>query len=71
VTRRHPYDWQADEDAALIASWGPEELRQIVNRVRAFFRALADAGLHVGIGTPPRCATCQSPWPCTEARHQP
>lgn len=56
MTHRRPYDWQLDEDVEI--------LRRFLGRVRGFFGALHDAGLHVGIGNPPQCATCNTPWPC-------
>lgn len=54
-----PYDWQLDEDVEL--------LKRFLGRVRSFFRALNEAGLHVGVGTPPECVTCRVPWPCEQA----
>jgi hypothetical protein len=56
ATKAKPYDWQLDEDVEL--------LRRFLGRVRSFFRALHDAGIHVGVGSPAYCVTCQVPWPC-------
>jgi hypothetical protein len=60
VTHRRPYDWQLDEDVEL--------LKQFLGRVRRFFAALRDVGLHVGVGCPPECVTCGTPWPCEHAQ---
>jgi hypothetical protein len=72
VGRRKPYDWAADEVRDALKLQGPEAVtalvRDLLERARNFVRALADAGVHVGVGSPPTCATCDTPWPCSHAR---
>ena len=62
MSRRHPYDWGTDPDDP----WQPFAVT--IARIRRFFAALADQGLHVGLGSPPTCATCRTDWPCRYAR---
>lgn len=70
--RRHrPYDGVRDQLVcdSLVASFSDQDLEQVVVRVNAFLQALADAHVHVGIGSPPRCPTCRRDWPCAPAVH--
>ena len=70
MSRRRPFDWQRDDEAEAIVSRGADYVRAVLARIRNFYRALSDAGVHVGIGTPPACATCEVPWPCSHARER-
>jgi hypothetical protein len=65
VTRRRPYDWQADPEDA----WAP--LAEAMRRLRNFLASLRENGIHVGIGSPASCATCGVPWPCPHSLRQP
>lgn len=47
---------------------GPDVVaEEWVRRVFSFAEELRDQGVHVGLGTKPRCVTCDEPWPCAEA----
>lgn len=32
--------------------------------VQSFAQEMRDQGIHVGLGRPGRCVTCDEPWPC-------
>lgn len=37
-------------------------------RVKGFIAEMREKGIHVGVGTPPKCATCDEAWPCSTER---
>lgn len=43
-----------------------EVVTEFVEKVGKFRQALRDQRIHVGIGQPPVCATCDTVWPCDE-----
>ena len=63
MTRGKPYDWAEQDHCDVIASWGPKELLR-----RALARRRGTLVEHVG--TPPECALCDAPGPCSHARER-
>lgn len=43
------------------------EVRRAVDGVRSFAEEMRERGIHVGLGRPARCVTCDEPWPCPHA----
>lgn len=64
-----PFDWQLYEPREPRR---PDVLRAVLARLRDFYfyRPLDDVEIHVGVGRPATCATCQTPWPCLHARER-
>lgn len=59
------------ENIGVERVYSVEECREMVTtfteKIGKFRQALKDQHIHVGIGIPPICATCDTPWPCEEA----
>jgi hypothetical protein len=44
-----------------------EGVNRILEGVRGFAVEMREKGIHVGVGSPPKCATCAQAWPCDQA----
>jgi hypothetical protein len=51
----------------LTATELAEVHRVLQMRADNFAKALREDGIHVGLGSEPRCVTCDQPWPCSSA----
>lgn len=47
-----------------------DRINQVFAGLENFAAEMRAKGIHVGLGTPPVCVTCDQDWPCTHERRK-